>query len=185
MCFLKWSDINLLTIHFRFSLRLMLAGSSAMYTITFLAIRAQRFEPTPQVLHDRDPTVNPRQSRHNTSLVSRHFIEFLMLYLFVLAILLLLRSAKGTYLSTNCDCSNIKQAKWKRSIAFTLIFQLDKQWSRWTCGASLALPTFFLPRFTSALQTRKRGFICGELSGTIDLNPTLKLVVKGINAWPN
>ena len=96
MCFLKSSDFSLLTIYFRFSVRLMLAGSSAMYTITFLTIRAQRFEPTPQVLHDRDPTVNPRQSRHNTSLVSRRFIEFLALYLFVLAILLLLGSAKGT-----------------------------------------------------------------------------------------
>ena len=95
---LKLCDFNLLTIYFRFSVRLMLSGSSALYTITFLAIRAQRFEPTPQVLHDRDPTLNPRQSRHNTSIVSRHFIYFLTLYLFVLAILLLLGSAKGTYI---------------------------------------------------------------------------------------
>ena len=97
MCFLKWSDINLLTIHFRFSLRLMLAGSSAMYTITFLAIRAQRFEPTPQVLHDRDPTVNPRQSRHNKAIASRHSVwQFLMLYFFAGVLMLLSGSAKGT-----------------------------------------------------------------------------------------
>ena len=150
-----------------------------MYTITFLAIRAQRFEPTLQVLHDRDPTLNPRQSRHNKSIVSRHFIFFLTLYLFVLAILLLLGSAKGTYILALIVIVR------KISIDFILIFQLDKQWSRWTCGASLALPTFLWPRFSSSLQTKKRGLICGELSGTIDQNPTLKLVVKGINAWPN
>ena len=97
MCFLKSSDFSLLTIYFRFSVRLMVAGSIAAYTISFLAIWVQRFDPTPQILHDRDPTVNPRQSRHNTSIASRHSVwQFLTLYLFVVILLLLLGSAKGT-----------------------------------------------------------------------------------------
>ena len=75
----------------------MVAGSIAMHTITFVAIRLQKFQATPQILHDRDPEVNPRHSRHNKAIVSRHSVwQFLLLYFFVVALLLLLGSAKGT-----------------------------------------------------------------------------------------
>ena len=86
-----------LFFNFRFSVRLMVAGSIAMHTITFVAIRLQKFQATPQILHDRDPQVNPRHSRHNKAIVSRHSVwQFLLLYFFVVALLLLLGSAKGT-----------------------------------------------------------------------------------------
>ena len=82
----------------RFSLRLMVAGSIALHAITFLAIRAQNFEASPQILHDRDPKVNPRQSRHNKAMFSRHGVwQFLLIYLLVMVgAMLALGSAKGT-----------------------------------------------------------------------------------------
>ena len=84
-------------IDFRFSIRLMVTGSIAMHTITFVAIRIQKFQATPQILHDRDPEVNPRHSRHNKAIVSRHSVwQFLLLYFLVVVLLLLLGSAKGT-----------------------------------------------------------------------------------------
>ena len=76
----------------------MVAGSIALHAITFLAIRAQNFEASPQILHDRDPKVNPRQSRHNKAMFSRHGVwQFLLIYLLVMVgAMLALGSAKGT-----------------------------------------------------------------------------------------
>ena len=92
-------------------MRLMIAGSIALHTITFLAIQTQKFEATPQILHDRDPTVNPRQSRHNKAIASRHSVwQFLFLYFFVVVIMLLLGSAKGTTSIIELVCLNTKEA---------------------------------------------------------------------------
>ena len=86
----------------------MVAGSIAMHTITFVAIRIQKFQATPQILHDRDPEVNPRHSRHNKAIVSRHSVwQFLLLYFLVVVLLLLLGSAKGTTLSVENEMKNI------------------------------------------------------------------------------
>ena len=71
----------------------MIAGSIALQIITFLAIRTQKFEATPQILHDRDPTVNPRQSRHNKAIAFPWY--FLPLFFFVVVLMLILGSAKG------------------------------------------------------------------------------------------
>ena len=91
-------------------MRLMIAGSIALHTITFLAIRTQKFEATPQILHDRDPTVNPRQSRHNKAIASRHSVwQFLILYFFSVVFMLLLGSAKGTSI-LELVCVNTKEA---------------------------------------------------------------------------
>ena len=79
-------------------MRLMVAGSIAFQTITLLTIHAQKFEPTPQILHDRDPKLNPRQSRHNKAMFSRHGVwQFLLIYLLVMVgAMLALGSTKGT-----------------------------------------------------------------------------------------
>ena len=74
-------------------MRLMVAGSIAFQTITLLTIHAQKFEPTPQILHDRDPKLNPRQSRHNKAIAFPWY--FLPLFFFVVVLMLILGSAKG------------------------------------------------------------------------------------------
>ena len=75
----------------------MIAGSIALQIITFLAIRTQKFEATPQILHDRDPTVNPRQCRHNKAIASKNSEwQWLILYFITVVFVLLLASAKGT-----------------------------------------------------------------------------------------
>ena len=160
----------------------MVAGSIAMHSITFLAIRTQKFDATPQILHDRDPNVNPRQSRHNKAIASRHSVwQFLILYFIAVVLLLLLGSAKGTdYL--NCCLWLPKNQRGGHEnitdIPSLFTFQLGKQWNRWTCGASIALSTFLFSRFISWSLTKRRVAICGELLRTIDQSPTLKLVVK-------
>ena len=107
----------------------MIAGSIALHTITFLAIRTQKFEATPQILHDRDPTVNPRQSRHNKAIASRHSVwQWLILYFITVVFVLLLWSAKGTsILVLLLVCLYIKKALCEHDkLNLHLIFQLDK-----------------------------------------------------------
>ena len=110
---IKLVGLTFFSIYSRFSLRLMIAGSIALQIITFLAIRTQKFEATPQILHDRDPTVNPRQSRHNKAIASRHSVwHFLILYFFSVVFMLLLGSAKGTSI-LELVCVNTKEALCK------------------------------------------------------------------------
>ena len=107
---IKLVGLTFFSIYSRFSLRLMIAGSIALQIITFLAIRTQKFEATPQILHDRDPAVNPRQSRHNKAIASRHSVwQFLILYFFSVVFMLLLGSAKGTSI-LELVCVNTKEA---------------------------------------------------------------------------
>ena len=123
----KLDSLTFFSIYSRFSLRLMIAGSIALHTITFLAIRTQKFEATPQILHDRDPAVNPRQSRHNKAIASRHSVwQWLILYFFIVVFMLLLWSAKGTSI-LELVCLNTKKPLCEHDkLNLHLIFQLDK-----------------------------------------------------------
>ena len=83
-------------LYCRFSLRLMVAGSFFMHTITNVAISTLNLEATPEIIHDRNPTKNERHSRHNKALISLHSARhFCVFYFTALTTMLVFGSAKG------------------------------------------------------------------------------------------